>query len=180
MARTERVGETVETVDVASLLKQMSTVQEQMATVLRAIADGQASVDGGSVHVTPAPRAVAPRTSYRPTIREQRVAQTVLADNTPQPHAQTIMQALDSRHQGHASKGKSLPARVVYDLAPIKGRPNVEGLSPAGVSILKYLASHHQTSIGALMRDLKLARSTIANVLTVLRTRKLVVSKEVQ
>jgi hypothetical protein len=127
-----------------------------------------------------------PVRAQRPTIQELRAqgierARAMGSKAFEAPATQTFIDTTPPPAAVVASaKAPAKEPRVVYALAAPGQRIDASSLSPAGVAILKYLAAQGTATIMSLMTTLDLKRSTIANVLTELRRKNLVVSKGVK
>ena len=175
-------GQKAPAVDItnADLRRLMST----MATLVQAIADGQVTVDGQAMGAGSPGRAQDTTSSHphptRPTVKELRAQaqERAVAMGLSAPKDETPQVFINVEQPEKVNKG--MQPRVVYELATKDKRIDATGLTPAGVAILKYLAANGSGAIMTFMSVLGLKRSTIANVLTELKRRKLVESKTIE
>lgn len=160
-AQTSTLGN-VTSAEVRILLKEMSRL-------VSLIADGQLTVDGRPLAAPADPsQGTGDPQGYRRTVKELRAEALAVDGQTWSPETPPAPRPKPT---------KILQPRRVYELiVPRGGKINMDGLTPAGVAILRYLSVHEQAAIVTLMKDLALKRSTVANVLTELKRRKLVES----
>lgn len=136
--------------------EQFRELVKGVSVLLNAIGDGTITIDGGSVWSP---------TDRRHTIKELRA----LSNLTQAPQQREA-----------PSRVQALTPRVVYSLIPHETVVDGGDLSPSAVAILKYLTNHPNTTIRELVTELHLKRSTVANVLTMLRKRELVKSTAIE
>lgn len=140
------------------------TRMQEMTSLFQRLTDGKIKIEDGQPLIPP---------------KQARGSANLPGEFIDDRLAATLRDAKEPKRQ---RKERNLQPRTAYSLKQIKTpvqMREVQNLAPAGSAIIIYLATHPKATVPELMSQLDLKRKTVANHLSLLKQKDLVIVTDV-